>query len=538
MTALGFPQAAQAAASSRLAVTVGDAQQYGQDLRTFLDTIGTATGRATHYNTREEQVAAELKAHEAMFRYDRLLYGLLLTLAGNTDRAMQLGIVRLLADRQDGRAVNLADRMLIEERVIAHVLAALPVPRLFKMLVMLRQARVNNARTRRVIRTALLTQDNLELRAVRYRSKFGEALRHVLGPKLSGILRSITAKPVETWSDKEAAIFGREIARFAPEASADLLAAVVAFTLGWKQSPSGETDRLPPLFRQYLAARQDLKLGPDLPMETLVGLRGQFHKDLPKTVVLEMASRNQKTLTRGQRMAVQSAAEKAGVEIAFDPAQADAVKLYLYAFERGMTPEIETALETRAAEAAAGFPYRFDRVGLLVDASRSMAGSGEQKLRPMAVACATRDMLSRTGSESAVVYAGGRPDGRLVRPEGETALAEGLVAVLRQGVDIVYVVTDGYDNAPAGRFAETVGRIRDLGITIPIVQLSPVLAAESGGLRSLLGDGTAIPVSDPKALATSMVGPLLASDPVVVTKVLVETALGRLGCGLEVLSDG
>jgi hypothetical protein len=236
-------------------------------------------------------------------------------------------------------------------------------------------------------------------------------------------------------------------------------------------------------------------------------------------------------------MAVQSKAEKTGIEVAFDPSQVDAVKLYVFAFERGMSDEIEAALDAKADAAAAAVPYRFDRVGILIDASRSMMGSGEQKLRPIAVALAVRDVLVRTGRESVVAIAGGSPEGRLIRPEGDTDLADGLVTLLRAGVDTAYVVSDGYENAPAGRFAETVLRVWDIGIKIPIFQICPVLAAEASGIRALLGGESAVAVSNPQALGTQMFGAVLSQDPILATRVLVENAVRRLGQRLEVRTE-
>jgi hypothetical protein len=56
-----------------------------------LDTATTSMGRATHYNTRDEQQVAEFCAHEDLLKLSRDLYTVLLALPGATDRAMQVG---------------------------------------------------------------------------------------------------------------------------------------------------------------------------------------------------------------------------------------------------------------------------------------------------------------------------------------------------------------------------------------------------------------------------------------------------------------
>jgi hypothetical protein len=79
-------------------VLPGDA---GRIVASFVDAAATALGRATHYNSRDEQQKAELAAHEGLLRLDRGLYSLLLTLPGVLDRARQVGIKNLLSTSVD-----------------------------------------------------------------------------------------------------------------------------------------------------------------------------------------------------------------------------------------------------------------------------------------------------------------------------------------------------------------------------------------------------------------------------------------------------
>lgn len=68
-----------------------DMTALAQAALSFLDTASTAFGRATAYNEREANQAAELAVHDALLKQDRGLYALLLTLPGVTDRARQVG---------------------------------------------------------------------------------------------------------------------------------------------------------------------------------------------------------------------------------------------------------------------------------------------------------------------------------------------------------------------------------------------------------------------------------------------------------------
>ena len=157
----------------------------------FLDAASTAFGRATAYNSREESQAAELAVHDALLRLDRGLYALLLTLPGVTDRARQVGVKNLLGVS----AATALSRPDVERRVLSHLVAELPAPRVFKLFIALRAGdeggihRANNARTRKLILRVILGSPKVELWAVKYRTKMAEALTHAWGQRTASILR-------------------------------------------------------------------------------------------------------------------------------------------------------------------------------------------------------------------------------------------------------------------------------------------------------------------------------------------------------------
>jgi hypothetical protein len=190
------------------------------------------------------------------------------------------------------------------------------------------------------------------------------------------------------------------------------------------------------------------------------------------------------------------------------------VKLYVYALETGaMTAEIRAALDAKARAAAAALPVRYANVGVVLDASASMVGSGTQKFRPLAVALAMRDVLVASAANSAFVEATGILDEfGMAEPAGDTALAGALVKALKRNPDAVYVLTDGYENAPAGRVDEVLRAARALGVTAPVFQVSPVTGAEAGGLRRLSEEIAPVPVSRPEAVGLGMVRAVLTAD--------------------------
>jgi hypothetical protein len=241
------------------------------------------------------------------------------------------------------------------------------------------------------------------------------------------------------------------------------------------------------------------------------GLRSRFHKGRTSADVLKLTKTQ---LTSGQKIAVQRKASAAGVEVEFDPSRYDAVRLYVYAFEMGMSDSIREALSKKAESAASQLPVRFDRVSVLIDSSLSMIGHATQARRPIATSLALRDMLVATASDAEVLTSSGSHSAafELVEPSGDTSLASGLVRLLKNEPDAVFVLSDGYENAPAGRFSEVVAAVRRMGVKTPIHQFTPVFAAEARGVRKLCESVVAMPVSKPESIGLGLLKALMEAD--------------------------
>lgn len=490
----------------------------------FLDTATTSMGRATHYNSREEQQAAELRAHALLLDMSRDLYAVMLALPGVTDRAVQVGMKNLLSTHPNGAAEFLPPAG--ERAVLYHLMQALPPQRMLKMVEGLRVGdeeqglkKANNARTRKLILRTLLSSPRLQLWAVKYRRKMKAALVHAWGERKASIIRSILAKDDPTHDELD--MLRADVDSFAGDSK--VARECAAFILGVRGKETL------PLLKAFSAAKTDIKAakGIGFPPEVLEGIRGQFHKDVPHAVAVETAKDG---MTAGQKMNMQREAKNAGVKVDLDPTQYDPVRLYLYAFEMGMDEKIQKALAAKAKKLAAGFPAHYGTVGIVVDASASMAGDKTQALRPMACALAMRDMLQHVGDEAVVAYVGGTvgDSGSLVRPMGDTALADGLVQVLSSipAPEAVFVVSDGYENCPAGRFAEVVAALKEIGIEVPIFHLNPVFASETTGCRELAPALVpTMPVRSPEGLGTTIIRGLLEADPLKGINALVRLAL-------------
>ena len=205
-----------------------------------------------------------------------------------------------------------------------------------------------------------------------------------------------------------------------------------------------------------------------------------------------------------ENIRAQRQAKKAKVDnIGFDPMKHDIASLYKLAYETGMKPDIQAAINIKAKQIADKLPYRFDRIGVVLDTSASMAGPPDQKWRPISIAMGLLEVLSFCAN----AYYGDAPGYlRMTVPQNETSLAGKLLEVFRhEPLDTVFIITDGYENAPAGRTAEVVAHLRRIGVDTPIYQMSPVMSAESYGTRELSADIPIIPVNQKvETLSTGM----------------------------------
>lgn len=483
--------------------------ELAKNVKSFLDFTGAATNRSTHYNTKEEQREAEVKLHKTIFAVDRSLYGLLMLLPGVTDHSIMRACMALLGNRWNGQVSILPFEK--EKIIVDRLVRALPPQRAIKLFKEFSVKRINNTRTRKQVLTYILNSESLEYWAVKYRKKLRTVLTHCWGVKTTGIIRRIlNKKDDDELSEKELDIVGdilHKFVKYEPGMGNKLLRVnnATSFILG------NDNTSLP-LLKAFKESKTDLSKGEKLPLETLQGIRSTFHKDKDQKHLLELTK---KTLTNTQKKNVQKKAKEAGVEVEFNPMSYSLVELYIYAFEMGMTSEIKRAINDKAKKIAETLPFKFEKVGILLDDSYSMSGSVDQKLRPMAMVLALKDIIVFTGEKGVIISLHGiNSGGELHRPQGHTSLADGLLRLLEQEPDTIFILSDGYENAPAGRLAEVLSLVRKIGNHTPVYHINPVVAAESKkAVKQLADDIPVLTVSRPEQLGLIMMRSMLDTDP-------------------------
>ncbi len=470
-------------------------------LTDFLDLSATASGRATFHNDRAALEQAVAEVHRKLMLLDRGVYALAAAIVGATDYTKQMVILRLLASPAAAAQGVLSAED--EYRVLEFLLNELPPQRVFKLFEQIKSARVNNARTRRLLMRFMLNAKQLPFWAVKYRRKMCASLRHALGRRKASIVQAVLLKAAEDRDGKEAAMLESFVMRYvAGSKEADAILEALSFALGNSgYNGAGFRHRL---LSARVAARHDWSKAALLPYEVAEGIRSKFHAH--RVSSKDTLRRTAANAGRTQSKVLQRKAEIEGVRLQFDPRRYDAVELYLYAFERGMSEEIELTLQQKARSSARTLSLTEGRIAIVLDASQSMFGHRTQALRPMATALAIRDCL-RACASARVVLCGGRVGEHplLVRPAQHTALAESVLDALDDEPEAIFIISDGYENSPAGRVDEVIAAVQNkLHWRVAFYHINPVAAQEAAGVRQLSPRMTPWPVHSVQGLGLAL----------------------------------
>ncbi|MFF3175152.1 hypothetical protein ACFVQ0_21310 [Streptomyces sp. NPDC057900] len=428
-----------------------------EDVLLFVNAAVTATGqREFHSGAYRQQLSLDF-LHEYVRVNYRRVYAASLALDINDHNAAR--IVRGLLEYAGEATVQ---EKRTEGRLIAARLAKLPPQRVYRLFRELRAAGVNNRRTRAIMRDWVAARPDPAHDAVKYRAGLKNAARHAHLP--------LGERDHERGSGS-----GGELGDFLfrpgrlPRYRNQLLDA-------WRRAhyEQGAVGELPFTVAEGFAARHGMK-------------REAFlERMVPRMTRLE------RLRTLGQRGTAAAPELPTDVDLTVMPLTR--LALYVLSFRpelRGRHREVLTSALRAAARRAAG-PHAgsWGRVAAVLDDSYSSSGSGEKRRRPLAVALACAFLLEELAAPGAYtpLWTTGAADPLLVVPRGPTPLGSRILDALECGPDRLVIVSDGWDNAPAGLAGEVlrVWRTRiDPDRRTSVVHVNPVYDAAGFDVRRL-----------------------------------------------------
>ncbi|MFH9607729.1 hypothetical protein [Streptomyces sp. NPDC017448] len=443
-----------------------------EDVLLFVNAAITATGQREFHSDADEQRLSLDFLHTYVRVNYRRVYAASRALDINHHNAAL--IVRGLLETA-GEASP--EERRTEGRLIAARLALLPPPRVYRLFGELRRAKVNNRRTRAIMRDWLAARPDLGHDAVKYRAGLKTAVRHIHLP--------------------------------CPDGSGPL-AEIGAFLFRPGRLHRYEHRMLDAWRRAHYEQGAVSEL-PFTVAEGFAGRHGMKHEVFLKRAAPRM-TRLERLRTQERQAAVQRPGSP-GVDV--DLTVMPLTRLALYVLSLGFEQraerraELTGALRAAARRAAGAHAGSWGRVHAVLDDSFSSSGSGQKRRRPLAVALACHHLLEVLAAPGAYrgLWTSGARDALLVRPWGPTPLGMRILDALEPGErrddragprapsapggaapDRLVIVSDGWDNAPAGLAGEVlrVWRNRlDPARRTAVVHVNPVYDTAGFDVRRL-----------------------------------------------------
>jgi len=501
--------------------------------QSLIDGLTIASGSkssATYYHSKDEQMKAIQTQIKNLYKLSKELPLIIASQKGATGRFVSEVLLNEFKQTLRGGACNIVNPIDWYDNGISDkaVLTALNnlgengLPYVLRLFVDLKNDKVNNERTRKIILGFIWGQSNLEFYSMKYRNKIAEILRHVYGVKKTSVLLSIAQKQVNlqganiVGTEKEINIVNESVLKYF---NGNSLKAFKLLLFLFKKDSGVAYDSEFPLLSEYQKAKIDITGIKTVPEEVLLGLissikHPQYHSmwatDIQKEATKALIRKNVEVTSVNQQVRQTKSTAKLGVEKTVDMEKAtDFMALYKTGYENTFTAEIVNAINALAEKKKIqGFFYQ--NIGIIVDDSISMTGNkNESKNTPRAIADFTAKVLTKSAKNCRAAITGGF----------STDLASSFIELLKiedkvNPYDAIFIITDGYENAYDGLTNEVISIWQtETNRNVPIFQISPITSAEMGANVRKLGEGVVtMAINNPSALQPQINTRLLEID--------------------------
>ena len=499
--------------------------------KNLIEGITIASGSkstSTYYHSRDEQTKAIQNQVKKLYSLSKELPLIIASQKGVTGAFASEVLLNEFRNTLRGGACNIVNPIDwydngLSDKAVLSVLSNLGesgIPYVLRMFVELKNSRINNERTRKIVLGYIWGQPNLEFYSMKYRNKIGEVLRHVYGRRKTSILLSIAQRQAQTNSlimtEKESAFLNKNILKYF---NGDVETALKLFVFIMKADEGVDFSGME-LLSEYQTAKSDVTKVKRVPEEVLLGLisnpiHPQYHllwsTEAKRKETMALIRKNVQVTSVNQQIRQTKSTTKLGVDRVVDMSKAtDFMALYKTGFETGFTREIGNAIDELAEKKKInGFFYQ--NIGIVVDESASMKGhKQESKNTPRAIADFTAKVLVKSTNNKGIVE---RTDGF------SSDLATAFIKLLKREnpdnpFDAFFIITDGYENSYDGLLDEVITLYKaETGNDIPVFQISPITGAEMGGnVRNLGKDIVTMAINNPVAIQPQINARLLEID--------------------------
>jgi len=419
------------------------AQIEGEDLIMFINACFTCTKQSEFYDNALSQTISIEFLHQYILGNYRRLYALTLA-SGINHFNKSLIINNLLSVGSPGDPSARKE----EAELIKKALQNIPVNRVFKLFAGLKKKRVNNRRTRAVIKDYIQSRKNRAFDAVKYRSKLKKVIAHVhmkINKETGRFLFEDSNQPFET-----------------------------------------------PIFESYQRAKYNQHAIYELPYTIAEGFAQK--KGIPRATFLKKIKSK---LTKQERLRLQSSAAREknmSIEVDFNRTELTKLALYWLSLEKSeqetLQESFELALDKHAKELGEETNIKRNKIALVADRSFSMWGSIVKKRRPLAIVFAIHQILRRTAKEYEVFWSTPVKNSLHLTAAGQTNIADPFIEALKTRPDIILIISDGFENDPPGLTSRVYQAWLEMQgkSVVSVLHLNPVYDAENYNVKKL-GNG-------------------------------------------------
>ncbi|MEL6104604.1 MAG: hypothetical protein AAFU85_01150 [Planctomycetota bacterium] len=442
-----------------------------EDVVMFINACFAATGQQEYYGSAAQNRISIDFLHRYVLANYRTVYRRVLAASVNDFNRAKV-LINLLAEG----APNDANERAEEGALIAATLRSLPANRVYALFARIRRERINNRRTRATIHRYLQWRRDPAFDGVKYRNKLRVAVRH---------------------------------------AHAEVAPSTAAFLFNLQNQKRFEN----PLYDAFLRSRYAKEAIYELPYSVAEGFAAR--RGIPRD---EFLRKIEPRMTHAEKQRLQQSAKSHGISgPQMDLSRTPLTKLALYVLSLPMTQrrqradELHEALVGAAKKTLRARPLPLGKTALVLDCSRSTWGSRERRRRPLAVAVALHYLVSVACTQMhSFVTPGEKSQQRelsqnqhafLIEAAGQTDLASPLLSALRLAPDQILILSDGYENDPAGAVGQIVHAYRErLAARNPltIVHANPVYDGEHFSPKPLADGLVTIGLRDAEDLGPSL----------------------------------
>lgn len=480
--------------------------------------------KATYYDKKSVVVKEAKNLHQITMEEDRELYTYLLFFQDATYFSKSVIIQNLLGNslhKGSNREVveNDPQRLLIEDELIYHALLNENMTHALKMLLSLKENKINNARTSRMILKFLFRRKNLDRISIKYKQKVKDLIIHALGKqKIHHIVEE--TKKGHDYYRKWISIYRN------PNALE-----VIKFVFNKKQELSSEHLKDYQNVKEHFENNTVREIGKsNVPVEVMIGFNNFHKRYLSLTDLVSVGKVSDKQRIQLQNAVKKESNDQIKVELKVDLSKYGIMELYKFLYSnkdeetdkrdeagRFMLQKVKEIQERSNPTFFGGKEF-----AVIVDLSDSHLGSKETHLHPLYKNLAMAQVLG--GSKYMV---GGDKDefGNII-PTGDSNISKALLQAVKDGHQNIVILSDGYENV--GSVDKVYQQLNHIGYNLDILHLNPVFSPKNFSFKTLGDSFPSLPYYDVENFENLELYHLLNSNPEMFKKVMrskIETEL-------------